>query len=392
MTNILLALFYLFFPVVIIWATSRFSILEKIGAAILSYGVGMAISAMNIIPKSAAGIQELFMTITVPLSIILMLFTIDLKRWSRLAGKTFLSMVLMFSAVLTVAFTAFILFRERLDDAWKIAGMAIGVYTGGTANLNAIGLALKAEEHVLVLTNTADMLACTPWFFFNMLFAQKLFNRFLPPFKPAVVEEESPDALTKSEVEIKEDADLSSFKGIFKRDTLIPLLGAIGIAVVIFGIGGGIYSVAPKDYNMAILMLVITTLAIGCSFIPRIRNIDKTFQVGQYLIYIFCIVVGSMADVGKLFTAAIDIVIFISLIVYGSWILHVILSAVFRIDTDTVIITSVAALFSPPFVPVFATALKNKEIIVSGITAGIIGYAIGNYVGITFAYFLKGFL
>jgi len=37
-----------------------------------------------------------------------------------------------------------------------------------------------------------------------------------------------------------------------------------------------------------------------------------------------------------------------------------------------------------------AGALKNKEIIVSGLTVGIIGYAIGNYIGVLLAFFLKG--
>jgi uncharacterized membrane protein len=44
-------------------------------------------------------------------------------------------------------------------------------------------------------------------------------------------------------------------------------------------------------------------------------------------------------------------------------------------------ITSVAFICSPPFVPVVAGALKNRHIIVSGITIGIIGYAVGNYLG-----------
>ncbi|HOL18438.1 MAG TPA: DUF819 family protein, partial [Bacillota bacterium] len=61
----------------------------------------------------------------------------------------------------------------------------------------------------------------------------------------------------------------------------------------------------------------------------------------------------------------------------------------FKIDTDTFIITSTSAICSPPFVPVVANALKNKEIILSGIYTGIIGYAIGNYLGITFAYILR---
>lgn len=69
--------------------------------------------------------------------------------------------------------------------------------------------------------------------------------------------------------------------------------------------------------------------------------------------------------------------------------LPLLLSAIFRIDVDTVIITSVAAICSPPFVPMVAGALKNREIIVSGLTAGIIGYAVGNYLGVFCAYLFK---
>ena len=37
----------------------------------------------------------------------------------------------------------------------------------------------------------------------------------------------------------------------------------------------------------------------------------------------------------------------------------------------------------------FSKAIKNKEIIVSGLTVGIIGYAVGNYLGVLVAEFLK---
>ena len=394
MSLVILAVFYLAFPALVIWACGRYSILDKVGAGILCYGVGTLMSGIGVVPGGAGELQNTFMTITVPLSIPLMLFSIDLKRWSRLAGKTFLSMVLMIIAVLAASLAGYILFRDSVEEAWKVAGMAIGVYTGGTANLNAIGLGLKAKEHVIVLTNTADMLACTPWFFFNMIFAQKLFNLFLPKFNKDGVSSElySGDTEDEQGKGYEDDVnEINCYRGIFTRERLIPLSRAFFIAVLIFAAGGAAYSVVPEEFNMAMLMLVITTLALVCSFIPAIRNIKMTFQVGQYIVFIFCIVVGSMADIKQLFGAATSIILFISLVVYGSWIIHIILSALFRIDTDTVIITSVAAIFSPPFVPVFATALKNREIIVSGIAAGIVGYAMGNYLGISFAYFLKGF-
>ena len=83
------------------------------------------------------------------------------------------------------------------------------------------------------------------------------------------------------------------------------------------------------------------------------------------------------------------ILIFIILAVIGSLFLHGILSWIFKIDADSFIITSVALSMSPPFVPVVAAALKNKPIVVPGIILGIIGYAIGNYLGIFVAYALK---
>jgi uncharacterized membrane protein len=54
------------------------------------------------------------------------------------------------------------------------------------------------------------------------------------------------------------------------------------------------------------------------------------------------------------------------------------------------IITSVAGICSPPFVPMIASALKNREIILSGIVTGIIGWVIGTYIGIAFSSLIAG--
>ena len=82
---------------------------------------------------------------------------------------------------------------------------------------------------------------------------------------------------------------------------------------------------------------------------------------------------------------------FISWCYFGSLILHLILSKIFRVNADDFLITTTAFIFSPPFVPLVADALKNKDVIITGITVGIIGYIIGNYLGVALAYFLKGF-
>jgi uncharacterized membrane protein len=87
----------------------------------------------------------------------------------------------------------------------------------------------------------------------------------------------------------------------------------------------------------------------------------------------------------------VNLILFISWCYFGSLILHLILAKIFRVDADNFLVTSAAYIFSPPFVPLVAKALKNKDLIITGITGGIIGYILGNYFGIALAYFLKGF-
>lgn len=38
-----------------------------------------------------------------------------------------------------------------------------------------------------------------------------------------------------------------------------------------------------------------------------------------------------------------------------------------------------ALINSPLFVPMIAESMKNKKVIITGITVGVIGYAVGNY-------------
>jgi uncharacterized membrane protein len=45
---------------------------------------------------------------------------------------------------------------------------------------------------------------------------------------------------------------------------------------------------------------------------------------------------------------------------------------------------------SVPFIPVIAGALKNREILLPGFAAAIIGYAVGNYLGIIVANVSRG--
>lgn len=96
-----------------------------------------------------------------------------------------------------------------------------------------------------------------------------------------------------------------------------------------------------------------------------------------------------MADLNELVNKSSTLFFYCTYVMFGAILLHFIFAAFFRIDRDTVIITSAAAIYGPAFIGPIANSIKNKEIIVAGITMGLIGYAIGNYLGIGIAMLLK---
>jgi uncharacterized membrane protein len=109
----------------------------------------------------------------------------------------------------------------------------------------------------------------------------------------------------------------------------------------------------------------------------------------MYLILIFSLVVASMADFTDFSAANSHIFVYITYVVFGTLFVHVVLSYFFKVDTDTLMVTSAALICSPPFVPVIASAIRNKQVVISGLTVGILGYAIGNYLGYFVALLLK---
>jgi uncharacterized membrane protein len=109
----------------------------------------------------------------------------------------------------------------------------------------------------------------------------------------------------------------------------------------------------------------------------------------MYIIYVFCFTVASMTRLDMLININRGVLLYVVIALFGSMLLHALLCKLCGIDSDTMIITSVSAICSPPFVPVVAGGLKNKNILISGLVTGIIGYAVGNYLGVSVAMLYK---
>lgn len=422
---IILILFYITFPVVLIWLTIKSSVLKKLGAIVLAYALGIIIANVGILPggseafraakkdksfiprteivkmvaagtlsendlraNNVAVIQDSVQTALIPLALPLILFSLNFRRWLRFSGKGFLSMVLALISVSIIVATGYLIFREKIPDCNKIGGMLIGCYTGGTVNMASLAVALDVEPNAFIMTNTYDMIVGGITLLFFITAGPAFFRWFLPPFKAHGSQKGNSLDFDKAGQEMSEEFD--DFSGMFRKDTIIPLLGALGIAALIFAAGFIVSLLLPKVPQMISVILTITTLGVVASFIPRVRQIKKTFQLGMYFILAFSLVIASMCDLSIIFQAKyLNILLYVTYAYFGSLFIHLFLSWVFRVDADDYLITTTGFVYSPPFVPIVAAALKNKEVILTGLATGIIGWVIGNYIGVVFGMWLE---
>lgn len=376
---------YFLIPAFLLYYSTQFSIINKIGIVVFCYGIGLVMGNIQIIPDTISGIQGDVMGVTILLGIPLVLFSENVVKWAKMAKITFISLLLGVVSVVVLVFVGYYIFRNSIPEIWKISGMMIGVYTGGTPNLAAIARALAVEEELYILTHTAELVIGALILLFLITGAKPLFGTFLRPYPKGKTVESEP---------VLDVADFESYEGFFKRQNFAGVLKAFGVALLIFGIGYGSTFLFKGDAKDTAAVLTVTTLGIGASLIPSVNRIKSSFQLGMYFIYVFCIIVASKADLIALFDVEnihlmVNLLLYITLVIVGSLVLHAILSWIFKINVDDYIITSTALSNSPPFVPVVAAAIRNKEVVIPGMIIGVIGYAIGNYLGVAIAYLLK---
>lgn len=370
------ALFILLFPYFAYKLARLNKVLRYISPVVLCYVGGIFLTNLPFFSLNH-DISRSLSEVSIPLAIPLVVFSLDIKKWMNNAGKAAFSFLLCVISAVASVLLSMLIFSNFQYDLWKLAGMSIGVYTGGTPNMSAIGMALEVEEELFVLMNAADVVLGGAYLVFLMTIAHPLLGRFLPAYK-------SGNQKTEIDREV-ETFHQQSFKSRLKYIifgllmTAICLVAGVGISMILFG-----------RISVVSIIVTITTMAVAGSFIRPIRRMPGTFEVGEYLLLIFCVAIGSLVNLEQLFNNSGEIFYYLAFVMITAIFFHYLLALIFRIDVDTLLITSVAGIYGPAFVPPIASVMKNKQIIITGLTTGILGYAIANYVGLLIAYLLNG--
>jgi uncharacterized membrane protein len=371
-------------PALALWLVARHTWARRLGTIVLCYAAGLLIGNADVLSVESLPERARIAEVAVALALPMILFTMDVRSWTRLAPRALESMALAVVAVAAVATASFfVLLRSGIPAAHELAGLAVGVYTGGTPNLAAIKVALGVDDTRYLLFNAVDTAVTVVYLMFMLTLGKAVFGRLLAPTATGGAD----DAVPAADGEAHDE----DYRPLLTRRGLRNAAASLLLAAAIVGLAYGTSKLAGGGESPALTISLVATLGIAAALAPRVRRLEESYKAGMFLIYVFSFTVATMADLATLAGADLVLPGFIAIAIFGSLALHALLCRLARIDVDTFLVTSVAAICSPAFVPLMARSLRNPGLLLSGLTTGIIGYAIGTYLGIGLALLLARF-
>ena len=385
--KIILVLFYLLAPAAVLYGCRRWRWMDKIGPILILYFLGAIIANLGIFPVSGTPegdsllkFQNNFSSVLIPMAIPMILFSFTYRKGDT--KDQLIAMITGLLAVIIAVVAGYPIFAKHIPDAPKIAGMYTACLTGGTVNMAAVSKMLGVDGQQYALLNTYDMMVSFTYLVFIMAFGIRWARKILPV---KTLDVNSNDA-EQVRAQIESDRIKNPYEGMWSKEGILELLKLLGATLLIVGISAGLAvglsKLIPGTFMMWFI-LSATTFSIAASFIKPVRRIKYSYEAGMYLIYIFSIVVASMANVRAMdFSGALYIVGFLFFMEVVSLTLQVLSAKVFKVDADTAVIASVTYINSPPFVPMIAASMNNKRVLAPGLAIGVVGYAVGNYLGV----------
>ena len=379
---------YVLIPIAIIECFKRSKWMRKIGTVVAAYAIGILFALTGFVHFEAgteaavtfSKLQSTLMSVTVPLAIPLMLFNCDFRLWTKALPKTIWSLVGGIAAVLIAVVSGYFIFRTpEISEFNKVAAMMTGIYTGGTMNFNALGVSLGVDKTLMAIVLAFEMVLTTPYIFFIIGGGYKVFRKILP------YNDVTRRGRTDEDVASK---DVENYGGMFAKENVGGMFAGLGLSVLFLAIGAGLALLITGTLNELVVILTITTLSIIASFFKKVRELPKTFELGMFFILIFSVIVASLFDIHSVNGGSLMIGLFVAWIMIIAAGLHLLFCRIAHVSGDLFCVSQIALLCSPPFVPPVVGAMQNKKVLISGIVIGLVGYAIGTYLGVLIAFVL----
>lgn len=346
-----------------LWLERAHRVFRALGAALVAILLGMLLSNVGVLP-GVSPVYDGLASIGVQLGIVLILLSVDVRTVVRAGPRMLVAFGIGAAGTVVGASTAAWLLGDAIGpETWKLAGQYTATYIGGGMNFAALGRAFETSPDLFSAAVAADVGLTAVWMAI-CLAAPLAFGR---------------GGQTGSEPGGEAQATGGIERALFESRrpiTLTDLAALAAIAVATMWAAGALEAVTGGPS-----ILWLTTVALAAAQLPAVRGITGAAVLGNYFVILFLAANGAQSVLANILAVGPAIAYF-ALITVG---LHGVIlfgvGLVLRIDLGTLAVASQANVGGSSSAMAMASARGYADRLLPGIAVGLLGTALGNYVG-----------
>ena len=376
-TNPIYVLAVLCFMVILAIYAAKTKFGKQFGAALLVILFTAVIANLKLIPSASNSIplySGIFHYIA-PISIFYLLLNVNLTSIKR-AGLPMIGLFVIGSLATTlgILISWFILSPESVlgQDGKIIAGMLTGTYTGGGLNFNAIALEYDFQENGVLYAGTiaVDNVVTTIWIIATLAIPNVL-RRFWK-------DKTNLKSSISDENEARPEDEYIDF---------ISLMWLLFLGIAAYYISDLLSDLLPQVPSI----LILSSIGIVLEQTKFVANLKGSHNLGLYLVFIFCAVIGAYCElsaVAELKEVGVTLLLFAGLAVLLHGVIVILLGGLLYRDWEMIAIISQANVGGGTTAIALAESFNRKDLVLPAILVGTLGTALGTYLGFLVVYIL----
>ena len=367
------------------WLDYRVPALGKVGASMLALIFGAILSNTGLVPVDSGVYDAVFGPVT-SVAIAWLLLSVNLRDLAKAGPRMVGAFGVAAAGTVLGAFVAAAVYGAHFgDDTMRMAGALTGTYSGGSVNFVSVGRELGLSGALFAGLNAADAVVTGLWLAACLVLPVWL-GRFYAPVPGGDDETASPTAQTESAA-ADADTERRARHPYFAREGLSALsianLVATGLILVFVSEWlGELWPAVPS-------ILWLTTLALALGHSPLFRDARGAMQLGSVGLHFFFVLIGIVSRWSEIAAVGVEVFLFTLIVVAVHAVFVLGVGRLLRLDIGTVAVASQAAVGGPSSALAVAISRQWRHLVLPGVVVGLLGYAVGTYLGFGVAAVLR---
>ena len=242
-------------------------------------------------------------------------------------------------------------------------------------NFVSVGRAVDLPDALFAGANAADALTTGLWLAVTLTLPVWLGRWYPAPVLDTVVE--SGDGTSAA-------PEHPFFRRVPLSTLDLAALGAVGFVLLLVAEWlGGIILAVPS-------ILWLTTLALIVGHLGPWRRSVGAFQLGNLALHFFFVVIGIFSRVSEILAVGVAVFWFTIVVVGVHGLVVFGVGRLLKLDLGSLAVASQAAVGGPSSALAVAVSRKWEGLVLPGVVVGLLGYAVGNYLGLAVAGVVRG--